>query len=237
MALWQFIFFTALIGSLGVYGIIVTRRLGHTIARLTKVEEALLVKSAPVDCATTPAARPEPDAPSNEGRAGYLTIRDLKARSEQLRASRSNSQNSFAVPESRDPKETSSEPLILRAMRRMRSDVVPSPVNRDVVETSGETLGLPPMRPVSGDAVVASSENRDVIETSIEPLSLLAMRPADDDAAVASLESRDALEISSGRESPSDEHACDEDWLEKKNQDVLMFLNNQRRRRRARLGY
>ena len=112
MVLWQFITFTVLIGALVVYTSVIARRLGRANARLSRIEEALLVTSRPGGFADPRAAESESEVSNNEGRAGYLTIRDLKVRSEQMRsrATHSSTRNSVAVPENRDALKTTRGP-------------------------------------------------------------------------------------------------------------------------------
>lgn len=134
MALWQFLVFTVLIAALLVYASVLTRRVGCTNARLKTIEEALLELDRLVRHANTRSgeATPPSEVSSKDGRATYLTIRDLKARSELMnsRATHSSNENSIAqevrgvpVPvgfpmthsvamslEARGPVETRSEP-------------------------------------------------------------------------------------------------------------------------------
>lgn len=211
MVLWQFTVLTVLIAGLLVYASILTRRLGCTNARLKRIEEALLVKDRPIEHADARAAEAEREVPGKEGRVDYLTIRDLRVRSERLSspATRSSSRSSVVVPESRDE-----------------------------LEAISEAPSSPTMPLVSGDAVATSSESRDPAETSSELLSSLDAGPANGTSVATSSESRDALETTSGRQSPPGCHPPSEDSVAKKNRDALLImLSSQRRRRRARLGY
>ena len=228
MALWQFITFTALLGALLVYAGVITRRLGSADARLNRIEEALLAKSGSLESADTRVtdARPEVSEVANrvseanpevstraneanpevssgkEGRRGYLTIHDLRARSEQRysRAAHSGSGNSVAVPERRDA---------LKAMRGLmespgttperESSVVISSESREIPATSGELVNLPPIGAVSVDFEAAVSlDSREVLATGSEPLDLPAMAVNRDSEAV-SLESREAQATGSER--------------------------------------
>ena len=293
MALWQFITFTALLGALLVYAGVITRRLGCADARLNRIEEALLAKSGSIESADTRAteARPEvasrasqanpevatraneanPEVSSGkEGRRGYLTIHDLRARSEQLnsRAARSSSRNSVAVPERRDALKamrglmespgttpegnsvvissesreapaTSSELVNPPTMGAVNGDfeAAVSLESREAPATSSEPLNLPTMGAVNGDSEAASLESRDAPATNSEPVNLPTMEVANGDSEAASLESRDASATNSDRQSPPRHRPVSDDSVAKKNRDIAVFLSNQRRRRRARLGY
>jgi hypothetical protein len=284
MVLWQFITFTVLIGALVVYASVIARRLGRANARLSRIEEALLVTSRPGGFADSRVAESESEAPNNEGRAGYLTIRDLKVRSEQLRsrATHSSTRNSAAVPESRDALRTRSEQASPHGTRPLNVDSVPKSVDSPApVETSGaalsvltveavrddsggtslesrdalvatsEQLSWPIMRPeggeppsvpamqvaVSDDSGATSSESRAPVETSSELSSSLGVDPANGISVDKTSESGDALDTAGGQQSSPSHCPPGEDPIEEKNRNALLYMSNQRRRRRAHPGY
>jgi hypothetical protein len=210
MVFWQFITFTVLIGALVVYASVIARRLGRANARLSRIEEALLVTSRPGGFADPRAAESESEVSNNEGRAGYLTIRDLKARSEQLRsrATHSSTRNSVAAPETRD------------ALKRTRGPKL--------------SRGATPER---GDSVAMSSESRAPVETSGELSSSLGIDPANGISVAKTSESSDALDTTGGQQSPPSHCPPSEDPTAKKNRNALLYMSNQRRRRRAHPGY
>ena len=189
MALWQFVSIAVLIGALLVYAGILTSRIGRTNAALKRIEEALVVRNVHVMPATgAPEAMPALDASSRSDAARYLTIRDLKGRSEIL-----NSRATRSVRTASDPENEVA--------------VATNPGSRDAVDTSGELPSSHATRSESGEPVAASSQNSDALNTDGElPSSSATLRVTDDSVA-------------------------------KKERDALLFLMNQRRRRRARQGY
>ena len=240
MALWQFIVFTGLIGALLVYASVLTRLLGYTNARLKRIEEALLVTALPIDFADIRAAKAKAEVSGKEGHVGYRTIRDLKVRSEQLSSSatRSSSPNSVAVPESREALNAGSKQVSSRGSHTWNGNSVStSMASRGAPEMVCEPLSSPARRPVSSDAVATSSECRDSVEASGESLSSLSAGSANGTSETKGSESGDTLETTSGRQSPPNCRPPSEDSLAKKDRDALLMLSNQRRRRRARLGY
>jgi hypothetical protein len=240
MVLWQFITFTVLIGAVVVYAGVITRRLGCANARLNRIEEALLATSRPIDFADARAAESKPEVSSEEGRVGYLTIRDLKVRSEQLRsrATHSSSRNSVGVSESQAALKTRSEQASSRDTRPLNVNSVPaSLVSQAPVDTSSEPLSSAVMQPLSDDSVGTGLDSRAPMETSSEPLSSVSAGSTNGDSVADSSQSRDAPETTSEQQSPPGHRPPSEDSAATKNRDALLFLSNQRRRRRARLGY
>jgi hypothetical protein len=70
----------------------------------------------------------------------------------------------------------------------------------------------------------------------LRQLSSPAIRPSSPNSIEVS-ESHAALPTNSGRQSPPTLRPPEEDSVAKKNREMALFLSNQRRRRRARLGY
>jgi hypothetical protein len=271
MVLWQFITFTVLIGAFVVYASVIARRLGCANARLSRIEEALLVTSRPVGFADSRAADPESTVSDNEGRAGYLTIRDLKVRSEQHRArsSHSSTRSSVVVPESRDALRATRGPKFSRGATPERGDLVAMssgshealrtrseqesphgtrPLNVESVpasvdgpaapvETSDETLNLLTAEVVRDNSEATSSESRAPVETSSELSSSLGVDPANGNSVAKIAESGEALDTTGGRQNPPSHCPPSEDLVAEKNRDALLYLSNQRRRRRAHPGY
>ena len=315
MVLWQFITFTVLIGAVVVYASVIARGLGRANARLSRIEEALLVTGRPVGFAEPRAAESESEVSNNDGRAGYLTIRDLKVRSEQLRAraTHSSTRSSVAVPESRDalkttrgpkpklsrgttpegelvamssesraalrtrseqasphgtrplnvdsvptrvdspaPLEPSSETLSLLTVEAVRDDFGGTSLeSRDALVAASEQLSWPIMRPevgeppsmsttqvaVSDDSEATSSESRAPVEPSSELSSSLGIDPANGISVAKTSESSDALDSTGEQQSPPSHGPPGEDPIAKKNRNALLYMSNQRRRRRAHPGY
>ena len=242
MVLWQFITFTVLIGALVVYTSVIARRLGRANARLSRIEEALLVTSRPGAFADSRAAESESEVSNNEGRAGYLTIRDLKVRSEQLRsrATHSSTRNSVAVPENRDALKTTRgpKPKLSRGATPERGELVAKGVDSPVpVETSGEALSVLTVEAVSDDSEATSLESRAPVETSSELSSSLGVDPANGIPVAKTSESGDALDTAGGQQSSPSHCPPGEDPIAEKNRNALLYMSNQRRRRRAHPGY
>ena len=214
MALWQFITFAILIGALLMYAGIIARRLALADARLTRIEEALLARSQSIDSGDTVAAEAQPEVSAGkEARGPYLTLRDLRARSEEL--------SSRARREALDAQEEESG----------------SAESSDALAGSNESLSLPVLEPVSEDTAGASLEIPDVPTPSSDPLSPPSMEPVSEESAATILENPEALAASSEEQSPPAHDAPSDDALPEKNSDTVLLLRNQRRRRRKRLGF
>lgn len=213
MALWQFLVFALLIGTLLAYVSVLTRRVGCTNARLKRIEETLLVLERLLRHADTRAgeSRPSPEVFSGDRRAAYLTLRDLKAGSELLssRPSRSRNEKTIATtPVSRHAPKTHSEPVSSAGARHMSGDsAATSSETRQELKRTTEPRSSPSTRPALGNSVAAGSQSRAPAETSSEPSGSPTTRPANDSAAKRD---RDAL---------------------------FIMMSSQRRRRRAREGY
>jgi hypothetical protein len=104
----------------------------------------------------------------------------------------------------------------------------------DVLATSSEALNLPTLR-VSVDSATTRLEGNDAPATSSEKLPTVQVS---EDSATTSLGSSDASATNRGQHSPppSNDPSAD-DPVAKKNQDMALFVRNQRRRRRMRIGY
>lgn len=214
MALWQFITFSGLIGAVLLYTGVITRRLGRAEARLSEIEATLLAKAHTVDSAPAPAAATKPQVPDNpENRGAYLTLRDLRVRSEQR-----------AIQGIRETPKRRSDELMAAIFER-----------RHAPATGSEPLNLPTMRAVSADSTPTSLERHDA--PASEPLNLPTMRTTSEEPEATSSEGREARGTHIGTESPSADRRPSDDSVAQKERDTVLFLSTQRRRRRARLGY
>jgi hypothetical protein len=209
VALWQFIAFTVLIGALLVNAWVIARRLGGANTRLSRIEQAVLAKTTSIHSADSQAdaAKPEVSGGQESG-GGYLTIHDLRQLSS--RATRSGNRNSIAVSERRDALKTT----------------------RGLVRSPGATSER-------GGSVAIGSESSEALKARGEQSSSHDTRPLTVDSAPTSLESGDAPATNSGEQSPPGDRPPSDDSVAEKNRDrdMTLFLSNQRRRRRARLGY
>lgn len=212
MALWQFIVIAVLIAALLVYASVLTRRVGRTNAALKRIEEALLVTGgliAPAAAGAADAMR-SPEVSGKGDAARYLTIRDLRVRSDprNSHATRSNSEDCVPIsPESRE--------------RSRRIGLMSSPATR----------------PENENCVAASLDSRDALNTSSELPSVHASRGENGNSVASSSESSDALNTSGELPSSPATRPMNGDSVAKKNRDALLILMSQRRRRRARQGY
>jgi hypothetical protein len=246
-ALWQFAVIAVLIGALLIYVGILTRRVGITNATLKRIEAALLaadavkgaspgttaqaVETAPAgetvaageEGAQTPeavvqapeAARPREAAVTDTG--SYLTLRDLKVFARAAAASEENSAPR-RKPEIEDPLDTTGELPMLTMTEEPAVSATISPVNADLVLTSSESVLT------SSESVLTSPESRDM-QTA---------REAHSTSDGAAQNTNEAAMSQVPQSPPYSGAESDEDLAEKKNQDALLILNSQRRRRRAR---
>jgi hypothetical protein len=243
MALWEFTTFTVLIGALIVHAAIISRRLALADPRLTRMEEALLFLARSGSVNVTEPELPEiPAKPQvsaqEEARRVYLTMRDLRARSEQ-RATFAPSPDPLA--ESREALEPAPEPT-------HAPEAVPE--LEDAVATRSETLAATSSEPTPTlVAPPASSEPAPSPPAIDEPVGQPATATLSENAAATILETGETPVTNTERQSPpnpddrppNDAAAADdaaaEEAAARKSQEILVFLSAQRRRRRARLGY
>jgi hypothetical protein len=239
MALWQFITLAVLIGALLVCAIVIARRLGLADARLTRIEATLLAKSGSIDSGDVPAAEVKPEvSDGKEVRGNYLTIRDLRARSEQLSsgASPSSSWSSFA--ERRKALKARDEPLSSPDTRPLEVDSVPTSLEgQDALVASSEPPSLPTMEAVSEESAATILESPQAQATSSEPLNPPTLEAVSEESAATSLDSHEAPATNSEQQSPPGNPPPSDDAAAKKELETVLFLRNQRRRRRARLGF
>lgn len=227
MVLWQFITFVVLIAALLVYTSVITLRLGRADARLKRIEEALLFLSRSSESADSGVAEvtPPPEvSDEKEVRGGYLTLRDLRVRSEQM-SSRT------TRPDIRNP-----------AAELEKSAVI---------QTADGLAQPPPVRQVSSESTTSGMESGDAPATTSEPPSLPIMEAISEEPAATSQERHDEPAAGSepsslpdaeamnaeNNEAPPDQPPSPDDSVAKKNQQTLLFLSSQRRRRRERLGH
>ena len=213
MATWQFITFTVLLGALVALAGIIARKLGLADARLSRIEEALVTKRPSVETTDTPAVEAPPEvANGKEVRGAYLTLRDLRARSEQSSSPATGSSGWNFMGEGRESSET------------------PAPL-----ASSSEPLSPPAPEPVSQEAAKVSLEGPDVPTSSTEAQSPPSMDPVTEESAATILESPEVLTPTSEQHSPPADDPSSDDELAKKEREAALFLRNQRRRRRARI--
>ena len=160
MALWQFITFTVLIGALLVCTSVITRRLGRANTRLKRVEEILLANSRSIGSADTRAAEAKAEVSAGqEGRGGYLTIRDLRAPSSG--ATGSSSQNSGAVSARGDALKTTPGRMTLPTLTAERGGTVPiRSQSGEPLKARSEQLSSQGARPLAVTSVPTLSESR-----------------------------------------------------------------------------
>jgi hypothetical protein len=213
MALWQFTVIAALMGALLAYTGVLTNRIGRANAALRRIEDALLLKDgltvpAATAIATAPTETTPPPEPTDmeDNAAPYLTIRDLKVRSEQRRA--------LATASSESP---------------------------NAPDMSGRFASLLFGRGKNEDPAAATSEGGDTPTANaappVEPPGLDAHPVETEDSVAASLESRDVLNTSEELTQAPVTRTMDEDSVEQREREALLFQSNQRRRRRARQRY
>jgi len=225
MVLWQFITVTALVGALVVLAGVIARKLGLANARLTRIEEALLARSLPIDAADLSAAEAKPEVPGEkEVRGPYLTLRDLRARSEQLSSPASASSGWNCVTERGEaPTTTSGEQ--------------PGLERPPVLATDSEPLSLPTLEPVSEAVAPASMESPDVPIPGSEPPNPPNMEPVSEESAATILESPAAAVPNNEQRSPAADPPSSDEDVANKERETALLLSNQRRRRRARLRF
>jgi hypothetical protein len=185
MVVWQFITLSVLIGTLLVYAGVIARRLGLADTRLHRIEEALSAQSRSVENVVDRAAEAKPEAvDGKEGRGGYLTLRDLRAQSEQgswRGADSSGRGSSVAQTERREGERRRGERLSSRDRR-----------SRPKVEAA-------PAVPVGGDSAAASLEvGAEATALSSEGLSVPTAEVVTEHPAATILESGDVR--AAGRE-------------------------------------
>jgi hypothetical protein len=139
--------------------------------------------------------------------APYLTIRDLKIRSEQQRSQATASLERPAAPD------MSGRFASLLFGRDKSEDAVPA--STEAPNTRTETPSLPASQPEIGNPASVENENA------------VAFSSASPDAPSASTEPP---------HSPASP-TVNEDTVEQREREALLFQSNQRRRRRARQGY
>jgi hypothetical protein len=201
MVVWQFITLSVLIGALLVYAGVIARRLGLADTRLHRIEEALSAQSRSVENVVERTAEAKPEAvDGREGRGGYLTLRDLRAQSEQgswRSADSSGRGSSVAQTERREGERRRGERLSSRDRR-----------SRPKVEAA-------PAVPVGGDSAAASLEvGAEATALSSEGLSVPTAEVVTERPAATILESGDVraagreqlnAEVVSSVEAPSGE--------------------------------
>jgi hypothetical protein len=272
MALWQFTVIAVLMGALLVHTSFLTLKPGRASAALKRIEAALLSKGEVVTPApTAPVEATQPLEPTDmeESIARYLTIRDLKVRSERRRSLATASLESPAAPdisgrfagllfgrdknerpdaassESSDAPNTSTEATNTSSEAPATSTEMPS------FHASQAAIGNS-VTGENGSALALSTESADALSVSIEPpahacqsesehpvaASLHASLGENENSVPPSAETGDAPNTSAEPpHSPAAVPTTNEDSVEQREREALLFQSNQRRRRRARQGY
>jgi hypothetical protein len=163
-------------------------------------------------------------------RLGRVDVRFKRIEEALLEKSRSihsaDTRAAEAKPQVSDRQEDGGGYLTMRELRQLGSRAAPSSTGAVVSEKTDALIrALGPMRspgttPERGGSVRIGSES---------PLTV--------NSVPTIFESRDAPATNSGRQSPADCRPPGDDSDAKRNRDMMLFLSNQRRRRRARLGY
>jgi hypothetical protein len=209
----------------------------------------------------SPEAPQSPEVAVKDERVSYLTIRDLKVIA---RAGRPNTERAVAMSSESDEAMYVSE-APSEAPERSASSEAPQSSLEETVLVSGEPQGLPATSALSEDSLAVSPEGHEAMYASGELEGLPVTSALSESPLAASSESHEAVYASGELQTvPSGElqgspekDAASEDTkvepppqvspanaaaerdlaAEKKKQNELMFLANQRRVRRARAGY
>jgi len=215
MALWQFTVIAVLMGALLVHTSFLTLKIGRASAALKRIEAALLSKGEVVTPApTAPVEATQPLEPTDmeDSAAHYLTIRDLKVRSERRRSHATASLESPAAP---DMSGKFASLLFGRAKNES-----PDAASLEGGDEGGDTPNI-----------------SDAPDTSTEAPSLHTSLAENENSLPPTSETGDAPNASS--EPPHSQAAptMNEETVEQREREALLFQSNQRRRRRARQGY
>jgi len=265
MVLWQFIAIAVLIGGLSIlsgglviYTRILGNRIGSTNATLRRIEEAVLAdrlyRRAPATAApataapaaaapataTAEEASQSPETSAKDGIPGYLTIRDLRVIS---RARRSNGKHGGAMSPEGDDAPPASEELQISPVGGAVNGDLASSESHEEMYASGELQSSTVSGVVSEEFLIASAESHEPPDVSRELHSPPVSDAVSEDSLTPRSEGRDTPntsgELAASGELPGSSGSSpqEEDLAEKRKQNELMFLANQRRRRRARAGY
>jgi hypothetical protein len=255
MALWQFTVIAVLMGALLVHTSFLTLKMGRASAALKRIEDALLWKGevvTPAPTAPVEAAQPLEPTDMEDSAARYLTIRDLKVRSERRRSHATASLESPAAPDmngkfasllfgrakNESPDAASLEGGDTPNISAELTSLHTSPAENENSAPTGELPSLHASPGESETAVPASSETSDTPNTSTELPNLRASPGEPENSTPANWESGDAPNASTEPpHSPAASPTVSEDSVEQKERDALLFMSSQRRRRRARQGY
>ena len=273
MALWQFTVIAVLMGALLVHTSFLTLKMGRASAALKRIEAALLSKGeviTPAPAAPVEATQPLEPTDMEDSAAHYLTIRDLKVRSERRRSHATASLESPAAPDmsgkfasllfgraknespdaaSMDGGDTPNISAGLTSLHASQAEngnsatsenegaVALSAESHDALSTSIE----PPAHTsenVNGNPVSSHSESADAPGTSTELPSAHLSLAENENSLPPTSETGDAPDVSTEPpHSPAATPATNEDSVEQREREALLFQSNQRRRRRARQGY
>jgi hypothetical protein len=107
----------------------------------------------------------------------------------------------------------------------------------DALKTPRDHVMLPSLTSERGGTVPIGAPRGETLKARSEQLSSQGTRPLTVTSVPTILESRSAPAPNSGRQSPPDDRPPSDESVAKKNREMTLFLMNQRRRRRGRLGY
>jgi hypothetical protein len=241
VALWQFITFTVLIsvliGAILVYASIIARRLGCANARLHEIEEALNAMDRRVYSPDTAATEPKSEVSGGlHGRGRLLTIGDLRQMSSG--AARSSGPTSVVGSEARGASNTPRGPMKLPSTTPIGrgGSVAIGSESSEALRACGEELSSPGASALTGNSVPPILASRAAPLASSELLSVLTLDAGDSVATTSAI--LDTGATNCDRKCPPPSHCPpSDDSAARKERDMALFLSNQRRRRRARLGY
>ena len=258
MALWQFTVIAVLMGALLVHTSFLTLRVGRANAALKRIEAALLAKVeavTPAPVAPVEATPPLELTDMEDSAARYLTIRDLKVRSEQRRSQATASLERPAAPDMSGKfasllfgRRTSDNPVTAGAESNGASNAEALGTSADELNTSIEALNI------SIEALHAKTEALGLHDSEAGTFVPVSPPPANspntnaefpehasqaesEHSVPPSAEPDDAPNASTEAPHSPASPTVNEDTVEQREREALLFQSNQRRRRRARQGY
>jgi hypothetical protein len=166
MALWEFLVIAALIGVLLAFVGFLTSRIGRMSAALQRIEAMLLMKSEPVVPAEMAAPAPEVTG-TGEQSGRYLTMRDLKVRSELQRLHATNTDSESIDPIIARRRSETGNPFAGRLESseapgptgETESSVAASSTSHETVEAVAELPSSPATSAVNKDSVTRKEQD------------------------------------------------------------------------------
>ena len=265
MALWQFTVIAVLMGALLVHTSCLTLRVGRANAALKRIEDALLAKVEVVTPAPVAPAEPTPPlelTDMEDSAARYLTIRDLKVRSERRRSQATASLERPPTPDMSGKfasllfgRRTSDNPVTTGAESNGSSKTEALDSNTEALSTSADELNTSiEALNISIEALHAKTEALGLHDSEAGTFVPVSPPPANspntnaefpehasqaesEHSAPPSAEPDDAPNASTEAPHSPASPTVNEDTVEQREREALLFQSNQRRRRRARQGY